>query len=243
MGIVTDGPYGAHSSFVEKSRFMRDVLADGEVVRVAEDEIFDVFDGVVREADTYVVEELNLPKVPDLQMPVIDLDEEARAYDAVQSRREALMQSVTHTPILETPDVDNLFEFDQAEIDQIVSNLTSRTNKFRSLLIRNTVLGAASDISAAQAEALMQQVLGLDVSIDDSTLPFVLATGDIDLVGYSLKSSRNIPAAVRAEILKAYALKRYDMVFNEQAAKRRIENHRRVSARFDNMIASKTTKR
>ena len=243
MGVMTNGPYGAHSSLVEKFRFTRDVFIDGNIVRVTDDEIFDVFDGIVREVDSYVVEELSVPQVPDLHMPVIDLDEEARAYDLVQSRREALLQSVNHTPVLETPDVDNLFEFDQSEIDQIVSGLTSRTEQFRRLLIRNTVLGAASDISAAQAEALMQQVLGLDVSIDDSTLPFVLATGDIDLVGYSLKSSHNIPAVVRAEILKTYALKRYEMVFAEQAAKKRMENHRRVSARFDNMIASKTTRR
>jgi hypothetical protein len=221
---------------------MRDVHTDGRILRVSEDEIFDVFDGLVRRADVYVVDEYQVPEVPDLQMPVFDLEAEAKAYDTVQSRRELLMQSVSHTPVLDTPDVDNLFEFDQNEVDGIVHNLERKTRSFRSLLIRNTVLGAASDISAAQAEALMQQVLGLDVTIDDSTLPFVLVSGEIDLVGYALKNSRNISATVRDEILKAFALKRLDNAFAEQAAKRRIENHRRVSARFDNMIASRTIK-
>lgn len=104
--------------------------------------------------------------------------------------------------------VDNEFEIDAAELEELDSNVKSLTDSFRnSLLQKGIARHMAFDTASAEVEAVMRSQYGSDVSVGGEFTHLIDCLGDLEMFDSLLTSSninRHMKAVLREQLVTRF---------------------------------------
>lgn len=220
-----DGPFGAHTTF--KSRPLWSFPIEGNSVqRVDLSELEPIVDGYARRVESYISEEYVLPKR-------VDVEDLADVYERVRQKAPMLIDAKSaHIP---DPVPMNTFDVDPEEVASTSSKLTKDVDALRKLIVNHAMSNAAMDIASAQAGSMLSDILESEVTVDDDMLEYLNVVGDADILTFILGRT-SVPEVVRNEALKDFMLKGFESVRVKLINKKRLENIRRISSKYDSPI-------
>lgn len=220
---------------------------------------YPIVHGVVRKVEAWELHSLSNTSAPVRMVAdihVIHSNTYEETDDGLNLDAEAEASSKTESRLLIKPKLskirarwgktdigpENLFSVDETVVNATIDTIEHNAQKFRKHFLNGVfapLLGY--DIAAGEAEAIARDCLETDLEIDSEIVPYMERIGLANILGSLLKESKNIPRAVRADILKDWMVKAFDEVRAEhktnKTSSKMLAQLRRLVHANDGMIA------